>query len=443
MKKTFSEFYKLSEKELELLWKNCLFVFDTSVLINLYEFSPKVRDEFLEVLKKNTDRIWVPHQVAQEFQWRRPSVIREQRKIHQLLKENFHTYQEKIIVDIEKSIEYHPFIDKNLLATEVKSKFSELIAYLKKCESDYPDLIKKDIVGEKIEALFENKVGGEFSDDERDKTYNDGFKRYAQKIPPGFADKDSKDNLKQYGDLLIWYQIINESKASNKPVIFVTNDQKSDWWFVYIQEKPFEKEILGPRPELIKEFYTKTKNQFYMYTPSNFLEASRKYLKQKVSDGAIKEVKDISKRRSVSTWGTNLIGTVSLSEALSGQSVLQPRETISEYVKRAQYEPIGLNGVLLRSTDASGNIQRVDDTGIRSVIDTQYESGSSPGSIFFRSTDNPNSIRVSELFQHGFEGTQFESGSLPNSIFIRSTEKSDKKHIDDPLSTIQQKKNKR
>jgi hypothetical protein len=388
MKKKFFEYYKPSEKDFESLWKKCLFVFDTSVLINLYEFSPKVRDEFLEILKKNSDRIWIPHQVAKEYQNRRPFAIREQRAIHQQLRNEFIETQEKINQNIEKSIQYHPFIDKNQLEEEIKKLFSNLIAYLKKCEENYPDLIKKDIVGEKIDYLFDGKVGDGCEDSELQTLFKTGAQRYAQKIPPGFADKEAKDNFKQYGDLILWQQIIRHSKSTKKSVIFVTNDQKPDWWFIYIRDKPFEKEILSPRPELIKEFFEKTQNQFFMYNPSGFMEAARKYLKQKVSDTAIKEVEDVSKKQETRDPRLKL-GYDYFSEYNNKFDL--PRE-IPEFLKITGYEPArdSSGNIFLRSTDNRNELPQDIIPGYNKV--TGY--GESPGSIFLRSTDNRDETRT-------------------------------------------------
>ena len=393
MKKKIFEYYKPSDKDLDVLWKKCLFIFDTSVLINLYEFSPKVRDEFLDILKKNSDRIWIPHQVAKEYQWRRPFAIREQRVIHQQLRNEFLEIQDKIIQDIEKSIQYHPFIDKTQLEDEVKKLFSNLIAYLKKCEENYPDLIKSDIVGEKIDSLFDGKVGTECDDSELQKIYTDGAKRYAQKIPPGFADKDAKDNFKQYGDLILWHQIIRHSISSKKPVIFVTNDQKNDWWFIYFQEKPFEKEILSPRPELIKEFFEKTQNSFYMYNPSDFMEASRKYLKQKVSDGAIKEVQNVSKKQETG-YGRDQSGNYYMPSFANYQNELQQgRIPGSMRVMKGEPVTVSSGSIFLRSADDRTMTVPSDSIFLRST-DNRIMTVPSD-SIFLRSTDDRNELRQS------------------------------------------------
>ena len=64
--------------------------------------------------------------------------------------------------------------------------------------------------------------------------------------------------------------------------------KKEDWWWFNPKGQ-----IVGPRPELIEEMYTRTKNQFYMYRVDPFMENTITYLTEKVNIDAIKEVKEM------------------------------------------------------------------------------------------------------------------------------------------------------
>jgi len=61
MKESFKEYYKPTEKEFKNLWDNCEFIFDANVLLNIYRYSSETTEEFLDVLKKVQDRVWIPH----------------------------------------------------------------------------------------------------------------------------------------------------------------------------------------------------------------------------------------------------------------------------------------------------------------------------------------------------------------------------------------------
>src|SRR5580658_3532495 len=78
MQKLFPSYYAHSAIELKELWNNCFFAFDSSVLLNLYRFPMGASSDFLKVLGHLKDRLWLPHQVALEFQRNRSRVRFEQ-----------------------------------------------------------------------------------------------------------------------------------------------------------------------------------------------------------------------------------------------------------------------------------------------------------------------------------------------------------------------------
>ena len=67
-----------SDDQLKEVWQDCLFVFDTSVLLNLYEYSPISYKEATEAMQKIKERVWMPHHVGWEFMRRREKVISNQ-----------------------------------------------------------------------------------------------------------------------------------------------------------------------------------------------------------------------------------------------------------------------------------------------------------------------------------------------------------------------------
>ena len=67
--------YRLSADSYKELWENCIFVLDTSVLFNIYRYSPGLREEVIDVLGKISPRLWIPYQVAYEYYDNISSVI--------------------------------------------------------------------------------------------------------------------------------------------------------------------------------------------------------------------------------------------------------------------------------------------------------------------------------------------------------------------------------
>jgi hypothetical protein len=123
------------------------------------------------------------------------------------------------------------------------------------------------------------------------------------KIPPGFADEKSKsqtalytyDDIKykaKHGDLILWLQIIEYMESKKDAcVIFVTDDQKEDWWWIV------DNKTLGPRPELVSEMRQAAGTKlFYMYKSNQFLKYAKEYLGAKVSEESIGQVKEVAER---------------------------------------------------------------------------------------------------------------------------------------------------
>ncbi|WP_020474183.1 PIN-like domain-containing protein [Zavarzinella formosa] len=90
-------------------------------------------------------------------------------------------------------------------------------------------------------------------------------RRLARKIPPGYKDGGKPDE--GVGDLLIWHTLIQLAKDKQKPVIFVCNEEKADW-FVRSNDRP-----LMPRPELTHEFFQETGFHFTIMSWSRFLKS--------------------------------------------------------------------------------------------------------------------------------------------------------------------------
>jgi hypothetical protein len=136
-----------------------------------------------------------------------------------------------------------------------------------------------------INSVFEDKVGPCYSTKELKEIYVEGEKRYSNKIPPGYRDIKKPEN-ERYGDLIIWKQIIDKSKADETDIIFVLDDRKDDWWLEHSGK------TISARTELIKEFHEETKKLCHFYQPFQFLEYSNQFLGNTIEPTVIEEVKN-------------------------------------------------------------------------------------------------------------------------------------------------------
>jgi hypothetical protein len=298
MRDKFPGYYSLDEEEYKDLWENCVFVFDTNVLLNLYRYPKDVSKEFINVLRQIQDRIWIPYNVGLEFQDNRRSVIHEQGEKFDEVKEELDTSYRSLQEKFNRLKKRHSIIDPSTFLDKVKEVYDEFRDTLEKLYEELPNLIEIDSIRDELDILFEQKIGEPFSNEELKSLYKEGEERYSYKIPPGYKDKkDEKFSYsgriydKQYGDLILWKQILKAvmEKQEITSVILVTDDDKEDWWW---RENG---QVIGPRPELVEEILkTGGLDHFYMYNSERFLNFAKVYMEIDINEDSINKIKTIT-----------------------------------------------------------------------------------------------------------------------------------------------------
>ncbi|SPZ60514.1 Uncharacterised protein [Serratia quinivorans] len=304
MKSLFKGFYNPNEELLRDIWNSdrSIFIFDTNLLLNIYQYEEKTKNEFLELLNRLKDRVWIPHQVALEYQRRRLNVIKRERDVFDKIDNAFNNFTS----NLSKTIIKEHNVEEKLpeLNTKIKEfivSFDTLIEQFKKDaiipqRELKPEVRQHDSVRDIVDSVFEGRVGEEFEQPELDEIYSDGQTRFAGKVPPGFKDESDKKGdeyrfnnkkyISMYGDLILWKQLLKKTKTEQiKKVVFVTGDTKEDWWYFV------DKKMIGPLEELQTEFYRETEAEhFKMYTPVDFLTDAKKYINAEISAEAIMDV---------------------------------------------------------------------------------------------------------------------------------------------------------
>lgn len=285
MKKTFREYHQYSEDEFTKLWDECVFVFDTNTLLNMYRYRRETVDKYFKVLSelKKKNKLWIPHQVGYEFFENRISVISDYEKSYDEILSALNNTKESI----DKKYKNHPFLDWEDVKTKIDTGLESVIKDISKKKKEHPKLLDKDDILEKINKLFDSCVGECFDDKKLIEIKKDGEIRYSKKIPPGFKDA-KKDDDKKYGDLILWKQIIDKAKVTKKPIIFISGDIKEDWWL----EKDGKR--IMPLPQLKKEIFDEAEVDFHIYTADRFLEYyQQKYQQKSIDNMLINEVRKI------------------------------------------------------------------------------------------------------------------------------------------------------
>lgn len=299
MRDLFPGFYKRSDEELPILWQEGIFVFDTNMLLNVYRYKQKTRARYIEILDmlKERKQLWIPYQVAYEYQDRRLNVIQGQLDAYTDVATILQTTAQKLANSLGTYENKHEFIHAEKIIKDINdviNKAKTTVTQSKaKDKKEYEALKKRDTLLEKLDDLFHGNIGNAYTREKLSELYTQSQKRVELRIPPGWEDEGKKGH-KRYGDIILWFQMIDYAQSQKKPIIFVTDDGKKDWWTQDSQGK-----LANPLPELIQEMFVEADVLLHMYQGYNFIEAATKFFKFEEKSDIIKEAKEVTERNIV------------------------------------------------------------------------------------------------------------------------------------------------
>ena len=288
MKKRFPGSYPLGTADYEKLWRDAIFVFDASALLNIYSFSAEARRDVITALEGLKDALWMPHQFAQEYQRNRRKVLREQIDLYNAAEKLLQQAEDQFLKSATT------LLNERFVRVEVKdslaSVFKDRKAALSEHRTLHKNLLTEDYCHEKLSELFGEHLGPEPTHAELQEMVRVAEERYRLFIPPGWADvaKKKDADMHPYGDCIAWQQLLAYVKAHPKPVILVTDDMKPDWW----QFDP-GKTIVGPLPELRTEFRLTVGHEFYMYRLEQFVLKASDFKRAEVKPETLKEAREL------------------------------------------------------------------------------------------------------------------------------------------------------
>ncbi|ESY24383.1 MULTISPECIES: PIN-like domain-containing protein [unclassified Mesorhizobium] len=283
MRKTFHGFYEPTAAEFEKIWSEGLLVPDTNVLLHLFRFMPKQRAEVLAAFQSFGQRLWLPHQVGQEFQLNWRSADSSNRGEYRKLKDKLATKKGEVESLVSAFSRYDPWPAGSGMKN-IGGFFDHLAKEVDDAVGELPDA---QGVFAAVTDLFEGKVADQPKDIEG--RAKEGTRRAAAEIPPGYMDK-------RPGDYLIWAEMKQKAKSTNAPILFITDDAKEDWWLIQSGK------TVGPRPELRQEFFAETGQLFYSYAPARFLALVADRTKNIVSPETVKEMRRAELDAVASSW---------------------------------------------------------------------------------------------------------------------------------------------
>lgn len=293
MKKHYPGFYKPSKESITLLWQNATVVFDTNVLLDFYRVSSETAQKLIEIVAFFADqnKIFIPNQVAKEYHRNLLETVLMQKAKYSNALKSLKEFEQKVS---EKR--NHPY-----LTAKLKERFSSLLVDIESSFKEQTLKIEKILtqpsIKDKLAELLDGKVGDGYSEEELKAIKEEGSLRYAEKVPPGFKDADkSSDN--QYGDLIIWKEVLDYAKSKQTGIIYVSSDVKDDWYL------RLHGVTYGPHPELIKEFIDYTNQNIYLYSLDMFLIEANKQKVVNISQTSLDEVENVIRTKRDTDMGS-------------------------------------------------------------------------------------------------------------------------------------------
>jgi len=262
-KRTFPDAKRMfiKYKTVDEIKNDCCVVLDTNVLLVPYTVGKnslaEIRKTYSKLIEQN--RLIIPGQVAREFANNRPKKLQElYQKLARSMDNNMELGNYPLldsISEFDEALRIHKQIKE--FHEEYRKNIKKVLEIVKgwRCDDPvslmYADLFKPEVINDP--TVVEEDIKKELA---HKKEY---------KLPPGYKDGSKADE--GIGDLLIWKTIMEVGAGQNKSVIFVSGEEKADWWH------KSEKQPLYPRYELVNEFERVSNGQsFHIVTLSTLLE---------------------------------------------------------------------------------------------------------------------------------------------------------------------------
>ncbi|MDR0216774.1 MAG: PIN domain-containing protein [Comamonas sp.] len=291
MKNKFPWYFSAEEKEINDIWSTGCLTVDANVLLDLYRYNPRTREDIINALATFKGERWLTYQTAEEFLRNRKKVIVEANSDYENARKQVGEIKKKLEDAASKISSYR--LIPNSIGENLKNKIDAVIednlSEIENAEKSHPKFLSDDEVLRTIEGIFSQPVGDEPSAEKMDSWKAEASRRIEQQIPPGYKD-NNKDGDEKYGDYLFWAQVLEHANTKKQPIVLVTSETKEDWW-----EKHSGKTV-GPRKELLKEIFDFSGQRVLIYQTHNFLKYSADRNKTNVSEKTLAEIKSVNEQ---------------------------------------------------------------------------------------------------------------------------------------------------
>jgi hypothetical protein len=211
----------------DTIWDQAWFILDTNVLLDLYKYRKTQVTTILTALRQLKSQLRMPYQVALEYMRRRRDIVKKPETLYQEVEIEI-TKGLKSLEDLLSAFEKYRAVGTKAIVKRLKAAGEMEKARLRNLKPRHPKYEEDDVILAAIEAIFEGRFLRQPTATMLAERYQRAMVRINLKIPPGL--KDAGKSANSIGDILIWFEIMELAQQTRRPIIFVTNEEKSDWW---------------------------------------------------------------------------------------------------------------------------------------------------------------------------------------------------------------------
>ena len=283
MRSRFNGWHPWSPEEASAIWDAAIFVPDANILLHCLRHPEDVREQLLSLFGVLQDSLWIPYQVGLEFHRNRLDVEFGLREAYDRVTKECTDALEQARSRL-RQLRAHPVISVEREVAALDMFITDFQARMQADKENHPAQAIASAV-ERLTDLCDGRVGAKWKPEQFNALRKEGEERYANKIPPGYMDsKKTAGQRDRFGDLIIWKEMMTKAKAEKRPIVFISDDTKEDWWWIHRGQK------LGARPELIEEFKDVSGQSVHIYEFSQFLRiAADRYPEIKVGVAVIEK----------------------------------------------------------------------------------------------------------------------------------------------------------
>ncbi|MER7283304.1 PIN-like domain-containing protein [Dactylosporangium sp. NPDC000244] len=254
--------------------KSALVAVDANVLLSLYRYNRRTTEDLLAVLERLGDRLVVPHQALREFHRNRISAIGNPSGVARETREELGKSRAAAAEAMRRWARTVALDDADLRRHEqaIEELFDDLDIAIVRTETGRVQAatpVEQDPVMRRLLVLLAGRVLPHPGEQRWSELVAEGTRRVAERRPPGYLDADKTAHPEgATGDFLIFRQSCEAARERGLDLVIVTNDEKEDWWWRH------RSEFVGPRPELVKEFFDLSGRRLHLLRVRDLLSRS-------------------------------------------------------------------------------------------------------------------------------------------------------------------------